>query len=215
MRLEPSAKDQYLNKLFAINDPVLAQIESKLKADDRLGINIGPHELSLLNYIIKCNNIKSVLEVGTLYAYSTYGMALSLPADGSIHSLEKDPSIHRIASNLIKGSPQEHKITLTNCDAKNFLQEHSKTYDLIFIDANKSGYMDYLDLSLKRLNPGGTIIGDNTFLFGNVYGEGQSNMSDKNIEIMKQFNKTMISNPDYIVTMIPSREGMTIIKKLS
>ncbi len=215
MRNEPTNKEIYLNNLFQIDDPVLNKIENKLKEDGRWGINIGAHEVSLLNYLIKSANIKNILEVGTLYAYSTYGMAMSLPAGGKITSLEKDQSTHEIASSLIKGSDLEEKITLVNCDAKEFLQNHKQSYDLIFIDANKSGYMDYLELSLGLLNPGGTIIGDNTFLFGHVYGEGESNMSPKNIEIMKEFNKKLINNKDYLVTMIPSREGMTIIKKMN
>ena len=214
MRKELSKKEQYLNELFKLNNPVLDKIEQKLKGDDKWGINIGDHEVSILNYIIKSNHVKTILEVGTLYAYSTYGMALSLPSDGKITSLEKDKSTHEIASSLISGSMEINKIKLINCDAKNFLQDHTDKYDLIFIDANKSGYLDYLELSLKLLNPGGTIIGDNTFLFGNVYGEGKSNMSPKNIEIMKEFNKKLISNSDYIVTMIPSKEGMTLIKKI-
>lgn len=215
MRKKPTSKEAYLNGLFNLDDPVLIDIEDQLKHDDRWGINISAHEVSILNYIIKSNNIKTILEVGTLYAYSTYGMALALPEDGHITSLEKDEKTHKIAKGLTSDSPQSSKIKLINCDAKNYLQDETKKYDLIFIDANKSGYLDYLNLALNLLNPNGTIIGDNTFLFGNVYGEGKSNMSDKNIEIMKEFNKTLIGNKDYAVTMLPTKEGMTLVKKLN
>jgi len=214
MRNQPTNKEAYLNSLFNLDDPVLTEIEHQLKHDDRWGINIGAHEVSILSYIIKSNNIKTILEVGTLYAFSTYGMALALPEGGHITSLEKDAKTHQIAKGLISGSPQSNKIKLINCDAKAHLHEETNKYDLIFIDANKSGYLDYLNLSLSLLNSHGTIIGDNTFLFGNVYGEGKSNMSDKNIEIMKEFNRTLISNKDYVVTMLPTKEGMTLIKKL-
>ncbi len=214
MRTELSSKDLYLQKLFPTNDPILLKIANKLKQDNKWGINIGGHELSILKFLIESFQVTSILEVGTLYAYSTYGMASYLPKTGRITSLEKNSDHFSKASQLICGSPHQNKINLINDDAKTYLQKCEEQFDFIFIDANKGGYLDYLELSLGLLRPGGLVLGDNTFLFGLVYGEsGHIKMSDKNIEIMKTFNEKYIDHPDYTVTIIPTKEGMTLIKK--
>ena len=202
-----------MENLFFFEDSTLEGIKKSLIADGKWGINIGFHELSLLRFLIQTHGIKNILEIGTLYGFSTYGMARFLPEDGKITTIELSSEIHKKAVSLSEGRPFSSKIEYVCADAQEYLANSTESYDLIFIDANKSAYLKYLDLSEKLIKPGGLIIGDNTFLFGHVYGEGRNKMPDKTIEALKEFNQRYVESADYLVTMIPTSEGMTIIKK--
>ncbi len=213
MRDVISKKDQYLNDLYYFEDKHLQAISNRLKNDNKWGINIGYHEISLLQFFIQQFKVKNILEVGTLYGFSTYAMAQALPEGGVVTSLEKNKENHQAATELLSATPVETKIQLIHQDAKDYLANCQKTFDLIFIDANKSGYAGYLTKSLELLTKEGLIVGDNTFLFGHVYGEGINRTSDAAINSMQSFNKSLLANKDYQVITIPTTEGMTIIKK--
>ena len=213
MRNQPSNKDRYLNDTFSFKSKTLDSITEELKRDDKWGINIGYHEVSILGFLIKSLQVKSILEIGTLYGFSTYGMALYLPEGGKITSLEKNIENHNRAKDLLSSCDQKNKIELIQADASEYLDQCKEKYDLIFIDANKSGYLDYLEKSIGLISEKGMVIGDNTFLFGHVYNEGDSNMNIKTVDVMKKFNTQYVGNEDFLVTILPTTEGMTLIKK--
>jgi len=86
---------------------------------------------------------------------------------------------------------------------------------MVFIDADKAAYMDYLRWSYDHLKSGGLVAADNTFLFGAVYGEPDRKETDgTGLDVMKQFNKEIAHSGKYISTLIPTAEGLTVgIKK--
>ena len=125
-----------------------------------------------LQLIIKINNVKSCLEIGTFTGFSSLTMALALPNGGKLTTLDHDKKMAHVAKNFFKKGKLENKIETIISPAldtlKKFLQE-GKKFDLVFIDADKGNYMNYYDLSLNLINTKALIIFDNVLWHGDVY----------------------------------------------
>jgi predicted O-methyltransferase YrrM len=208
--------EEYIARLFGRETSHHVAIREALARDGKEGINVGAAEGAILRFLLGLIKAKAVVEVGTLYGYSTLFIAESLPADGKVISLEKNPNHYSEAKRLLESTPYAQKITLLQGDALESLRSLGEIEaDAVFIDADKPNYPNYLDWALKHVRVGGLIIGDNTFLFGHVIGEdrGQAT-SAKALTAMKVFNETLAQNPDFRSVMIPTFEGMTVAERL-
>ena len=126
---------------------------------------------NFLQFLISMKNIKSCLELGTFTGYSSLSMALSLPKNGKIHTIDNDISKNKIAKSFFVKAKVEKKIKTEISDgiiAIDKLIKKRKKFDLIFIDADKENYIKYFDKSLKLLNKNGLIIIDNILWKGEV-----------------------------------------------
>lgn len=214
--IQDSAKVNYIETLVSqkFEDETSNKILAALSLDNLLGVNIGLLEVQILNFLIKSQQMKKIVEVGSLYGYSAYHMAKMLPQDGKLWSIEKNQKNYNKAKEFIEKSDQASKIEFIEGDAKDKLEElkQSAPFDLIFIDANKGGYVDYLNWAKDCLKPGGLVVGDNTFLFGSVYDENEKNhkMSSKNIQVMKDFNQSLINSKSFETMILPTPEGLTV-----
>ncbi|MBC85794.1 MAG: methyltransferase [Bdellovibrionaceae bacterium] len=207
----------YMDENFGKEDDVLEKVRSALKEDGKEGINVGPNEGAILKMLLSLAKANSVVEVGTLYGYSAIWMARALPKEGRLYCLEKSEENFVKASKLIGASDVAEKVTLIHGDALEGLESLSSKgpFDVVFIDANKGGYGAYLDWAEKNVKPGGLIIGDNTFLFGHVYGEGRehSNVGPNPVKTMLEFNQRLSDPEKYISCILPTDEGMTVAIK--
>ena len=206
-------KTDYINKLFAPESDDLVRIRESHGA--KLGINIEACEGKILQLIIKMIQAKRVMEIGTLRAYSTVWMAEALPEDGKITSIEFNPEAYELSVKNVATTKSRDKIEILQGDAREVLKNINEEFDLVFIDANKAAYIDYLDWAEENLRPGGVIIGDNTFLFGHLTGEETDHkVSPNQKKNMQIFNERM-ANPDkYLSVILPTAEGMTVAIKL-
>lgn len=203
--------EDYITRLFAKESDVLKRVSAALKESGKFGINVSPYEGKLLHFFIRLTGAKSVVEIGTLYGYSTLWMAEALPADGKIVSLEKNPEHFEMAQKLLRDSPVASKIDLRCGDATELLRELDLTADLVFIDADKGNYANYLSWAVRNVKPGGLIIGDNTLLFGHMIGEDRGERAgEKAIAAMTAFNETLAKSDEFVSIMIPTYEGMTV-----
>ncbi len=126
-----------------------------------------------MQFIIDCinsNNVKTILEIGTAIAYGSINMALCESVE-KVETLEISTANYREALNNIAKHNLMHKIDAHLIDAKWFIEECDKKYDLIYLDGPKGQYDNYLPKLLKLLNPNGMIIADNIFFHGMVTGE--------------------------------------------
>ncbi len=166
--------------------------EELLKYNENLGhikrLQISILQANFLQFLIKSNNFKSCLELGTFTGYSTLSMALSLPKIGKIHTIDIDKNKNIIARSFFKKAKVLNKIKTeisnANC-ALDKLIKNNKKYDLIFIDADKENYISYFDKSLKLLNKNGLIAVDNILWKGEVT---NVNSKDKLTQKIKIFN---------------------------
>ncbi len=205
---------QYIRDVFAPEDDLLKEICSAL---DRLGLSfmhIGPDEGKLLATLLSLIQAKRVVEIGTLGGYSTLWIARALPEKGQVFTLEKDANMASFARNIFAKSDCAERITLIEGDAHETLLSLDIVADAIFIDADKAGYPFYLDWAEKHVRKGGLIIGDNTFLHGEVFLEEPKKQSASKHQAMREFNQRLADSSKYQSILIPTSEGMTIaIKK--
>ena len=167
-----------------------------------------------LQLIIKINNVRNCLEIGTFTGFSALTMALALPNEGKITTLDHDEKIVHVAKNFFKKGNLDNKIEVVISPAletlKKFLQEEKK-FDLIFIDADKGNYKDYYELSLNLINKEGLIIVDNVLWHGDVF---KKNVTDKQTNVMREFNKYIKDDNRVEKVILPLGDGLTICRKI-
>ena len=167
-----------------------------------------------LQLIIKINKVKNCLEIGTFTGFSALTMALALPNEGKITTLDHDEKIVHVAKNFFKKGNLDNKIEVIISPAletlKKFSQE-GKKFDLIFIDADKSNYKNYYELSLNLINKESLIIVDNVLWHGDVF---KKNVTDKPTNVMREFNKYVKDDNRVEKVILPLGDGLTICRKI-
>lgn len=176
-------------------------------------MQISPHQASFLSLLIKIGNYKKILELGTFVGYSALSMALALPRDGHLITVDKDMRTSSFARKFWSKAKIENKITLINEEAKITLDkfiEQKKFFDLIFVDADKSGYLSYFESCLSLIKNQGLIIFDNILWKGKV---ADFSIKDKKTESIRAFNNFVKSDNRIDTTIISIDDGMMICKK--
>ena len=167
-----------------------------------------------LQFIIKNNKIKKILEIGTFTGYSALTMALAIDDDGNITCLDKNKETSDIAINFFKKAKVDNKINLICDNANNVLSKlikESNTFDLIFIDADKENYVNYYEFAYNLISKNGLIIIDNVLWKGEV---ADSNKNDKLTKLIREFNNHIKNDIRIEKTILPLGDGITICKKL-
>lgn len=175
--------------------------------------NIPIIELDSIKFImkyIKLNNVKSVLEIGTAIGYSAILMA-NATSDVEITTIEKDEKRYREAVKNVNACGLDKRIEVVYNDALEVnLAGHS--YDLIFIDAAKGGYIKYFEKFCNYLNPGGVIITDNLKFHGLV--KNKSQVKSKNlkgiVEKIEKYIEFLDNNQDYVTKYYDIGDGLSV-----
>ncbi len=172
------AADSYFEDLFVSGDPVLA---AALAASDAAGlppVSVSPSQGKLLNLLAVGLRARRILEIGTLGGYSAIWLARALPEDGRLITLEVDPRAAEVARANLDAAGLSAVADVRLGSAADTLQQLAsdgeQPFDLIFIDADKTGYRDYLDWSLRLARPGTMIIADNVVQGGYVAEAGST-----------------------------------------
>ena len=167
-----------------------------------------------LQLIIKINNVKNCLEIGTFTGFSTFTMALALPNGGKITTLDHDKKIVSVAKKFFEKGDLDNIIKTVISPAietlKKFLQE-GKKFDLVFIDADKGNYKNYYELSLNLIKEKALIILDNVLWHGDVF---KKSVTDKQTNIMREFNKYIKNDNRVEKVILPLGDGLTICRKV-
>ena len=217
--LNTSKSLTYIRDLYANEDILLKNVRNQCLLNDR-AITINPEEGKLIQTLIKLGNIKNILEIGTLYGYSTIWFARGISNNGKIITIEKEPENAKIARenfNKLENN-LSNNIEIINGDANEELEklvQKQLVFDMVFIDADKSSYPNYLNFTDKLLKKGGLIIADNTFLSGAVYNDYLTDrVRFKAQKNMRLFNKMLTNKTKYQSIMINTDEGLSIAIKL-
>jgi predicted O-methyltransferase YrrM len=158
---------------------------------------------------------RQILEIGVFRGYSALAMALALPSDGQIIACDHDPTATAIALDYWQKAGIQNKIDLRLAPALETLKSLQSTlnlspFDLIFIDADKRNYLNYYELGLTLLRPGGLIIIDNVLWFGKV---ADQNYDDPKTQSLRVFNQFLAHDDRVKVSVIPLGDGMTLAIK--
>lgn len=165
--------------------------------------------LSLLSQMIQPQNI---LELGTFTGYSALCLAEGLAEGGRLITIEHNDEMEDSIRRNLALSPLGDKIELVIGDAKEWLaqQEKGAGFDLVFIDADKKEYSDYLDLVLPLMRDGGWILADNTLWDGHIVEEAYD--KDRQTVALRVFNDKVANDERLEKVILPLRDGLTIIR---
>jgi caffeoyl-CoA O-methyltransferase len=209
--------DSYDENLFSPTDEVL---EAALRDSRRAGlpeINVSPNEGRLLQLLVEIAGARRILEIGTLGGYSAIQFARALPEDGTLISLEIDEHHAKVARNNVERAGLSDIIEIRVGDAHELLaalvEDDEGPFDVIFIDADKESYPDYLDWSLRLSRSGSLILGDNTIRGGSVL-----DPQDATARATQEFNERIAGDSRLSAILLPILreriDGLTIARVL-
>ena len=164
--------------------------------------------LSLLSHSLQP---KKILEIGTFTGYSALCLAKGLQTGGLLHTIELREEDAAIARNYFDQSEYNEKIKLHVGDAKDIIPTLHETWDLVFIDADKTGYLDYYELILPSVKQNGVIIADNVLFHGRVLANP---VSGKNAKAIQAFNEYIKNDMRVQQVLLTVRDGLLLIRKL-
>ncbi len=209
-----SALDKYLEEHCSIRNKALAWLERQTNIRTNYPRMLtGRVQGEFLYMMTRMISPRKVLEIGTFTGYSAICMALGLPENGHIDTLEINDELEDLIIEGFEKAGVSDKISLHIGDAMEFLRNHSgeDSYDLTFIDANKREYPDYYELVLSLTRPGGFILADDVLWDGKVYAEKVP--EDKQTAGIVKFNDLTANDPRVETVILPIRHGLSIIRK--
>jgi predicted O-methyltransferase YrrM len=190
--------DQLLPRDRAFHSALEANRNADLPA-----IDVTPLQGMFLELLVRISGARRVLEIGTLGGYSTLWLARALPQNGCVVSLELDPRHAEVACANLKNAGVLDRVDVRVGPALDSLQSlvaaGAAPFDFIFIDADKSGYPDYLSWSLKLARPGTLIVADNVVREGQVI---DSDNPDPNIQGVRRFTDLVAAEPRLRTTVL-------------
>ena len=196
--------DRYIEALFARQDSVLTENLKNAGLRGLPSINVSPNEGKLLFLLAKISGASRILEVGTLSGYSTTWLARALPPDGKVISLEVDPKHAEVARKNLRLAGLDRQVEVRVGNAAETLRQMAAggepPFDLVFIDADKPRYVEYLGLTLALTRSGSLILADNLIRSGRVL---EAAPSDPNARGAKTFNEALAAEPRLESIILP------------
>jgi caffeoyl-CoA O-methyltransferase len=195
---------EYVERFSSPHEPLLTELSDEtaeeLGSTDML---TGPVAGRFLELLVWAAEPLRVLEIGTFSGHSALSMAAALPPGGRIDACEINPQRAAFAQRYFDRSPHGAKITLHLGPALETIERLEGMFDLVFIDAEKDGYVGYYEAVLPRLAGRGLIVADNTLASGRVI--------DGTPAITK-FNEHVAADPRTVQVLLSVRDGMTLIR---
>ena len=222
--------DPYLEKCTTSESKALANLTKKTQLEDwskrfsdgetvralEQEMLSGHIEGQLLKMLVSISKSQRVLEIGMFTGYSALAIAEALPDDGYLLACEVDEYVSQFAIDCFAASPHGKKIEVKVAPAIETMKdlvEAGESFDLVFIDADKGGYIDYFNMLLETdlLAPDGFICVDNTLMQGHPY--LPADKRSENGKAIALFNDYVAKDPRVEQVLIPMRDGVTIIKR--
>ena len=172
----------------------------------------GKHQGRFLSIISKIIRPKKILEIGTFTGYSTLCLAEGLEKGGRIDTIDNNYELKKIQNYFFNLSKLQNQINQFTCDAIEILPKLKDKYDLIFLDADKKNYLNYLNLIVPLLSKKGVLISDNVLWSGKVISVNNNN--DLETEVLKKFNKKLSNHKNLQTVLLPVRDGISLSMKI-
>ncbi|UAB81410.1 O-methyltransferase [Marixanthomonas sp. SCSIO 43207] len=179
----------------------------KVLAPRMLSGHLQGRVLSMLSKLI---NPKYILEIGTYTGYSALCLAEGMQKEGELHTIDINEELHDFQRNYFDASGFGEQIIQHTGNALELIPKLSKTFDLVFIDADKSNYPKYLDIILPKLKSGSVILSDNVLWSGKVVEPLKKN--DEDTKALLNYNKVLNEHPKLETVLLPIRDGLTVTR---
>ena len=211
----PDAVYEYLISNSLREPPVLRRLREETAAHPHVQMQISPDQGQFMALLVQLTGARRTLEVGVFTGYSSLAVALALPADGTIVACDISEEYTSVAQRYWKEAGVDNMIDLRIKPALETLREllaerRQGTFDLAFIDADKSNYEGYYECTLELLRPGGLILIDNVLWSGRV-ADPQDNEPDT--KALRALNKKLLTDSRISLSMLPIADGLTLALK--
>jgi caffeoyl-CoA O-methyltransferase len=207
----------YVQDLFCPEDETLARVRANAKKEGLPEIQVGVFDGRHLEILTRMLGAKKAVEIGTLGGYSGISISRGLGAGGKLHTFEISPHHATVARRCFDSAQLEAEVVIHVGPAVDNLAsiDSEGPFDLVFIDADKVNYPNYLKWATENLRVGGAVIGDNTFAWGHIH-ETKDVPQDREISVkaLREFNKTLATSSRFRSTILPTAEGLTVGIKL-
>ena len=202
---------KYIQDVSTKEDPVLAELSryTYLKVVHPQMIS-GQVQGKLLEMFSSMLNPSHILEIGTFTGYSAICLARGLKPGGKLVTIDINDELTEKAEEFFVKAGLKEKIDIITGDALKIIPSLQQQFDLVFIDAEKEQYIEYYEISLSKLKPGGFILADNTLWGGKVL--EKSDKWDSATRAINDFNFHVQNDPRVDNVLIPLRDGLTIIR---
>ena len=168
----------------------------------------GPLQGRFLSVLSKIIRPKKILEIGTYTGYATLCLAEGLAPNGIIDTLDKNEELLDFQRKYFNRSGYGDQINQHLGNAIDIIPKLSSDYDLVFLDADKTNYINYFELIIPKMNSGGVILSDNVLWSGKVIKE--ADVKDKDTQVLQEFNKLLATDTRVESVLLPLRDGLTI-----
>lgn len=211
-----TAVDRYIAHLCVASDDALDRALDDSAAAGMPAIAVSPTQGKFLMILAQMLGARRILEIGTLGGYSTIWLARGLAAGGKLITLEADPKHAAVASSNIARAGLADAVEVRVGKALDTLPQLEGLFDLIFIDADKVSYPEYLQWSVRLSRPGTVVVADNVVRKGAII---DADSSDRNVLGVRRFNEILAAEPRLTATTIQTvgskgYDGFTIARVL-
>ena len=204
--------NQYVSEHFVREDEVLQYVRQQTAAHGLPLINLQPNEGRLLQLLTMLCAAERAVEIGTLAGYSGIWIARGLPARGKLVTIEKSSVHANLARSHFERAGLADKVTVLQGTGAQMLPklEADAPYDLMFIDADKANYANYLKWAAENLRVGGVVIADNAFWGGQIF-----NPQTEDDHGLVAFNQSLADHAQFESTIIEVGDGVALGVKVS
>jgi predicted O-methyltransferase YrrM len=209
--IHPLAQE-YAEKFSSAEDSLMKEVADYTRKNHPEHHMLSGHLQGKFLEMASCMiNPEKILEIGTFTGYSALCLAKGLKKNGVLHTIELREKDAATAKNYFEKSIHAQQIMLHCGDAKKIITSLDNDFDLVFIDADKAGYIEYFNLVLPKVKKNGFIFADNVFFHGEVL---QPAPKGKNAKAIVAFNKYISERDDIERMMLTLRDGLYLIRKL-
>ena len=168
----------------------------------------GAFQGRVLSMISKLIRPKNILEIGTYTGYSALCLAEGIQDGGKIITIDKNEELETLQNTYFQKSGFRNNITQLVGNAIEIIPTLNTKFDLVFIDADKSNYINYFHLVIDKMNSGGVILSDNVLWSGKVV--ETLDAKDKDTKVLLEYNKLLNTDDRIETVLLPIRDGLTI-----
>jgi caffeoyl-CoA O-methyltransferase len=209
---------QYLDQTFQPEDSILKEVREQSEQKGLPPIQVGKMDGLHLEVLTRAFHAKKAVEIGTLGGYSGIRIVRGMGSEGNLFTFELEEKHAAVArSSFQKAGIQNQVQIFVGPALENLKQIQSQgPFDLVFIDADKPNYPNYLDWAYQNLRMGGAILADNTFAWGMIADDSFDNREDEiAVKALQQFNAKVAQSGKFKATLLPTGEGLTLAVKVA
>jgi predicted O-methyltransferase YrrM len=195
--------------------PALAALRAETASHPKANMQIAPEQGQFMQLLVRLMGARRAIEVGVFTGYSSLAVMLAMPPDGRLLALDVSPAYTAVARRHWQAAGVADRIELVIAPAKNTLDARiaageAGQYDFAFVDADKTGYLDYYERLLVLLRPGGLIVVDNTLWDGEVANPANR---DEDTVALREFNEALHKDPRIDLALLPVGDGLTLARR--